>query len=93
MADKEKDNESSTGGLTWFLAGAVCGAVVALLYTPISGAKNRKLLGKKADETRDAMSDGGKEIVEKGKELFDRGRQIAEEAADLFDRGRKLARG
>jgi gas vesicle protein len=87
------DNESSTSGLTWFLAGAVCGAVVALLYTPNSGPETRKLIGKKTDETRDALSDGGKEIVEKGKELFDRGRQIAEEAADLFERGRKLARG
>lgn len=93
MADKEKDNEGSTGGLTWFLVGAVCGAVVALLYTPNTGAENRKLLGKKADETRDAMSDSGKEMVERGKELFDRGRQMAEDAADLFDRGRKLARG
>jgi len=91
MANKEK--ESSSSGLTWFLAGAVCGAVAALLYTPNTGAENRKLIGKKTDETRDALSDSGKEIVEKGKDLFDRGRQIAEEAADLFERGRKLARG
>lgn len=90
MADK---NESSGSGLTWFLAGAVFGAVVALLYAPNTGQQTRELIGKKTDETKDALSDGGKEIVEKGKELFDRGRQIAEEAADLFERGRKLARG
>lgn len=87
------DNESSTSGFVWFLAGAVCGAVVALLYTPNTGEENRKFIGKKTDETRDALSDSGKEIVEKGKDLFDRGRQIAEEAADLFERGRKLAKG
>ena len=89
MAEKSE----STSAFTWFLAGAVCGAVVALLYAPHSGQQTRKFIVKKTDETRDALADGGKEIVEKGKELFDRGRQIAEEAADLFDRGRKLARG
>ena len=87
------DQNDSTSGFTWFVAGAVCGAVVALLYAPNTGQQTRKFLVKKSDETRDALADGGKEIVEKGKELFDRGRQIAEEAADLFDRGRKLARG
>ena len=89
MADKN----GSTSGFTWFLAGAVCGAVVALLYAPNSGKQTRKMIVKKTDETRDALADSGKEIVEKGKELFDKGRQIAEEAADLFERGRKLARG
>ena len=87
------DDRESTSGFTWFLAGAVCGAVVALLYAPHTGKKTRELLAKKTDETRDALSGSGKEIVEKGKELFDKGRQIAEEAADLFDRGRKLTRG
>ena len=87
------EDRDSTSGLTWFLAGAVCGAVAALLYTPNTGEQNRKLIGKKTDETRDALADSGKEMVEKGKELFDRGRQIAEEAAELFDRGRKLAKG
>ena len=87
------ENREATSGFTWFLAGAVCGAVVALLYTPNTGKENRKLIVKKTDEAKDALGDGSKEIVEKGKELFDRGRQIAEEAADLFERGRRLARG
>ena len=89
MADKSE----SSSGITWFLAGAVCGAVVALLYAPSTGEETRKLLSKKTDETKDALSDGGKEIVERGKELFDKGRQYAEEAANLFDRAQKLARG
>jgi gas vesicle protein len=87
------ENRDSTSGFTWFMAGAICGAVVALLYTPNTGSQTRKLIVKKTDETKEALSDGGKEIVEKGKDLFDRGRQIAEEAADLFERGKKLARG
>ncbi len=88
-----EEDRDSTSGLTWFLAGAVCGAAAALLYAPNSGKHTRKLLEKKTDATREAFADSGKEIVDKGKELFDRGRQIAEEAADLFERGRKLARG
>jgi gas vesicle protein len=87
------EDRDSSSGVTWFLAGAICGAVVALLYAPGTGKQTRKLIGKKTDQTKDALSDSGKEIVEKGKDLFDRGRQIAEEAADLFERGRKLARG
>ncbi len=87
------DDKDQASGLTWFLAGAVCGAVAALLYAPNSGRQTRKMLGKKTEATREVLSDSGKEIVDKGKDLYDRGRQIAEEAADLFDRGRKLVRG
>ena len=86
------ETNESTSGFTWFIAGAVCGAVVALLYAPNSGQHTRKLIVKKTDEARDALADNGKEIVERGKELFDRARQSAEEAASLFDRARKLAR-
>jgi gas vesicle protein len=89
MADKN----DSTRGFTWFLAGAVCGAVVALLFAPNTGEETRKMIVKKTDETKDALTDGSKEFVEKGKELFERGRQAAEEAADLFDRARKMTRG
>jgi len=87
------ENRESTSGFTWFLAGAVCGAVVALLYAPNTGDHTRKLLVKKTDEAKDVLADGSKDIVEKGKELFDKGRQYAEEAANLFERAQKLARG
>jgi len=87
------ENRESTSGFTWFLAGAICGAVVALLYAPNAGHHTRKLLGKKSDEANDVLADGSKDLVEKGKELFDKGRQYAEEAANLFERAQKLARG
>ena len=57
------ENSGSTSGFTWFLAGAVCGAVVALLYAPNSGQNTRKLIVKKTDETRDALNDGGKDMI------------------------------
>jgi len=78
------DNDNS--GYLWFLAGAVLGASVALLYAPKSGEATRKYLGEVSDET-------GKDIMDKGKDLYDRGRQLADEAADLFERGRKMVQG
>ncbi|MDE3199097.1 MAG: YtxH domain-containing protein [Acidobacteriota bacterium] len=77
----------------WFLAGAVIGAAVALLYAPKSGKDTRAYLGSSAKEGREAMEASGRELMDRGKELYDRGKQIAEDAADLFERGRKLVQG
>jgi gas vesicle protein len=86
------ENEDS-GKLTWFIAGAIVGAAVALLYAPKAGKDTRKYISKKADASKDAIADTSKDIVDKSKELYDKGRQIADDAADLFERGRKLVRG
>ena len=79
--------------IQWFLLGAITGAAVALLYAPQSGEKTRKLLGKKADEGREALSETGKEVFERGRDIYEKSRKVADDAADLFDRGRKLVRG
>jgi len=86
------DNESSSGYL-WFLAGAVLGASVALLYAPKAGPDTRQYLSDRAEEGSDAIAHSGKDMLDKGKDLYDRGRQLAEEAADLFERGRKMVKG
>lgn len=77
----------------WFLAGAILGAAVAVLYAPKSGKDTREMIGKKADDSRDSLAETSKDLVEKSKDLYERGRQIAEEAAELFERGRQLVRG
>src|SRR5215472_6729245 len=77
----------------WFLAGAVVGAAIAILYTPKSGKDTRAYIGNSAKEGREAMESSGRELMERGKELYDRGKKIAEDAADLFERGRKLVQG
>ena len=86
------DNESNSGYL-WFLAGAVLGASVALLYAPKTGRDARNYLSDRTDEAGDAIASSGKEMLDKGKDLYDRGRQLADEAADLFERGRKMVQG
>jgi len=84
---------NSSNNYGWFAAGAILGAAIALLYAPKSGMDTRKLIGKKADEGREALNETSREFVDKSKDLYERGKQIAEEAAELFERGRQLVRG
>jgi len=79
--------------LAWFLVGAAVGATVALLYAPQSGKETRRLIGKKTEQSREAIVDSGKEVLDRGRELYERGREFADEAADLFERGKKAVRG
>lgn len=87
----EFDEVSEKAG--WFLAGAVIGASLALLFAPASGKQTRKYIGKSTKEGREAVEASGRELMDRGKELYDRGKQIADDAADLFERGRKLVQG
>ncbi|HKW98948.1 MAG TPA: YtxH domain-containing protein [Bryobacteraceae bacterium] len=88
MADQDEG-----GKLGWFLAGAILGGAVALLYAPKSGRETREFINKKTDEGREALSETGQQVYEKGREIYDKGKQIADEAAELFERGRRLVRG
>jgi gas vesicle protein len=83
----EKDSDSS---IVWFIAGAVTGVAIAVLYAPQGGKETRRILHKTTQEGRDAVEASGKELMERGRDLYDRGRKIADEAAELFERGRKL---
>ena len=83
--------ENSGGKAIWFLAGVAIGAAVALLYAPATGADTRDTLARKTSEGRDSLTDTGREMIARGRELYEKGRQIAEDAADLFEQGRKLA--
>lgn len=86
--------EQDEGGkLGWFMAGAILGGAVALLYAPKSGKETRELINKKTGEGKEVLDKTSKEVYEKGREFYDRGKQIADDAADLFERGRRLVRG
>ncbi len=87
-------NSEDTGiNLGWFLVGAAVGASVALLYAPKTGKDMRRLIAKKTEEGREALSDSSKDVIDRGRELFDRAREVADEAADTFERARRLVRG
>lgn len=88
MAEREEG-----GKLGWFVAGAVLGGAVALLYAPKSGKETREFINKKTGEGKEVLDKTSKEVFEKSREIYDRGKQIADDAADLFERGRRLVRG
>ncbi len=88
MAEK-----SSGTSVMWFIAGAAVGAAVALLYTPVPGEEVRRRIAEKTEEGRSALSDQGRDIIDRGRDMYERGRQLADEAAEMFERGRRLVEG
>lgn len=79
--------------LGWFLVGVAVGGAIALLYAPQSGKDTRRLIAKKTEQSREALADSSKEVLDRGKEMFERAREVADEAAETFDRARRLVRG
>jgi gas vesicle protein len=85
--------EQGSSLIAWFLTGAVIGAAVSILYTPRSGKENRQFLAEKAQQSKDAISDNARDVMDTSRDMFERGRKLVEDASELFDRGRKLVRG
>ena len=65
-----------------FLLGAVSGAAVALLYTPVTGRETREYLGEKAREGRERAT----EAAQKGRQVLNQGRETLNSA---IERGRE----
>ncbi len=83
--------DDSTGGkVVWFMAGIAIGATVALLYAPASGEQTRRKIVRRTQQGRDAVTESGRDMLERGKEMYERGRKLADEAAEMFERGRKI---
>jgi len=85
--------EEGSNTVAWFVAGAVIGAVVAILCAPKSGRDTRNLIAERAQQGKDAVAGSTKDVLDAGRDMFERGRKLVEDAADLFDRGRRLVRG
>jgi gas vesicle protein len=79
--------------VVWLMAGIAIGATVALLYAPASGEETRRTIVKRTKEGREAISDSGREMLERGKEMYEKGRKMADDAAEMFERGRKIVEG
>lgn len=83
--------------LLWFVAGVAVGSMVALLYAPQSGNVTRRLISRKArkhsEAISDAVSDTGRDLMQRGRDLYEKGRKVADDAADLFERGRRIVEG
>lgn len=85
-------NDNSGSVLIAFVAGALAGAAVALLFAPASGEETREYLGQKAreggDKTRDAM-DQGRDYYQRQRDnlvsAVDRGREGFQQARERGD--------
>ena len=75
MAEDREDNEGSSA-LAWFITGAVIGATIAVLYTPRSGRETRRLLTERTQQSREALTGTGKDLMDAGKDMFERGRKL-----------------
>ena len=93
MRRENEDIEESSNTVGWFITGAIIGATVAFLYTPKSGKETRQFISDATQRGKDAVSEGGQNLMDASRDMFERGRKLVEDAAELFDRGRKLVRG
>ena len=83
------DSVGAGGLLVAFIAGAVTGAAVALLFAPASGEETREFLSERAREGRERAA----EAARQGREALQRQR---DQLANAFERGRdayQTARG
>lgn len=71
--------------IKWFLAGAILGGGLALLFAPQSGEATRRLLKHKARDLRDLAEDGLDELGDRFEEGKDRVRDLQERATDARD--------
>jgi gas vesicle protein len=79
------NNESGVGAgglLVAFVAGAMAGAAVALLFAPASGEETRDYLGERAREGRERAA----EAARQGREALNRQR---DQLASAFEKGRE----
>jgi len=79
--------DHSGTNLIWFLTGAALGASVALLLAPQPGSETRELVKRRALEGREALNRGGREAIDRGRDLYERGKELADEAGE---RGREV---
>jgi gas vesicle protein len=71
-------NNQSGAILVAFIAGAVAGAAVALLFAPATGDETREYLGQRAREQRSKAATA----IEKAREQYQRGAEAAEREQD-----------
>lgn len=65
-------NDIGPGGLlVAFIAGAVAGAAVALLYAPATGEDTREYLGQRAREGRERARDNLNTAFEKARQQYE----------------------
>ena len=87
---RDDDRSDASSKLTYFLAGAGIGAIIALLFAPKAG---HELRGEIADATRRSMdyaNDNARALGQRASDLYSTGR---EKASELYDMSREKTTG
>lgn len=61
----------------FFLAGAVVGGLVALMFAPTSGAEARKYISRRAEDGKDFLVGKGKDLRKQAEGAFEKGKGLA----------------
>lgn len=78
MADRDGS------GFLWFLAGLGLGAVVGVLYAPLSGSETRRAIREKAEEGTEYVRNRAREAREQAQQWADRGRDAVKQQKEQF---------
>lgn len=73
-------------GIGIFAAGALIGGAVAMLSTPYSGRKVRRLIRGKIDDGSDRLHEVASDLAHQCGDLYARTRRFAAEADKMFSR-------
>jgi gas vesicle protein len=71
-------------GFVWFLAGLGVGALVGILYAPLSGSETREVLRSKAEEGREFVKERARQAREQASDWVDRSRDVVSQQKDQF---------
>jgi gas vesicle protein len=77
-------SERDGNSFLWFLAGLGVGAIVGVLYAPLSGSETRRVIREKAEESSDFMRNRAREAREQARQWADRGRDVLREQKEQF---------
>ncbi len=78
MADRDGN------GFLWFLAGLGLGAVVGVLYAPLSGNETRQVIREKAEEGSAYVRNRAREARDQAQQWADRGRDVLKQQKEQF---------
>jgi gas vesicle protein len=71
-------------GFMWFLAGLGIGALVGVLYAPLSGDETRDVLRSKAQEGSERARQTARRAREQANDWVDRGRDVINQQKEQF---------